>query len=578
MKRRRWFSMLAMVTFVAAACAPAAPGGQPGAAGDQTTSVQAPNRTLVIATKVEPTTLAPRALTSTGSSPTSPVMSIFSSWLTTVSGNNVPRPQLAEKMPELNTNSWVVNSDGTMKTGYTLRPGVAWHDGTPITAQDVVFGWEVFSNPDLGVRMDAPIRFVADITAPDDRTVIVRWKQLFPDADTLGPEKNGGVPALPRHLLEEKYRAGDMQRFLADSYWSTGFMGSGPYRLDKWELGSFIEASAYAGFAEGRPQIDKLKWIFIGDENAAVASLLTGDVHVAASESISLEQASLLRKQWETSGDGVVILAPNKARFVQIQFKDGYVSPRAITDLRVRRAFLEAADRLSLSQAIVDGQDAVADTIAGPREEYYEDVQRVATKYPYDVQNAASLMSQAGFSKGSDGFYADASGQRLSLELRNFPADPGPREVAILANQWKNFGVDVSGYIIPNALAQDLEQVSAYPAFRIEQTGLSGTTPVVKLLSTSIATQANRWAGNNRGGWVNTEYDRLIDTFSGSLDRVERNRAVIQAFKLTTDELPVLPLYYLPLVATRAGSLEGPVPGVNDELAWDNISKWRWTR
>src|SRR5207249_5682643 len=113
------------VTCVAAACAPAAPGGQPGAARDEGAgSVQAPNRTLVIATKVEPTTLAPRALTSTGSSPTSPVMSIFSSWLTTVSGNNVPRPQLAEKMPELNTDSWVVNSDGTMKTGYTLRPGV----------------------------------------------------------------------------------------------------------------------------------------------------------------------------------------------------------------------------------------------------------------------------------------------------------------------------------------------------------------------------------------------------------------------------------------------------------------------
>jgi peptide/nickel transport system substrate-binding protein len=578
MRSIRWFGVVAVVMVAVAACAPAAPGGRSGQIAGNEPAVQAPSRTLIIATKVEPTTLAPRAITSTGSSPTSPVMGIFSSWLGTVSGNNVPRPQLAERLPQLNTSDWVVNADGTMETTYHLRPGVAWHDGTPLVAQDLVFGWQVFSNPDLGVRMDAPIRFMSEVSAPDDRTVVIRWKQLYPDADTIGPEKNGGLPALPRHMLEEKYRTADLPRFLADSYWSTGFMGSGAYRLDRWELGAFIEASAYDGFVEGRPLIDKLKWVFVGDENAAVASLLSGDVHVAASESISLEQASLLRKQWESSGDGVVILAPNKARFVQIQFKDGYVNPRAITDLRVRRAFLEAADRLSLSQAIVDGQDAVADTIAGPREEYYEDVQRVATKYQYNPQNAATLMNQAGFTKGSDGIYADASGQRLSLELRNFPADPGPREVAILANQWKNFGVDVNGYIIPNALAQDLEQVSAYPAFRIEQTGLSGTTPVVKLLTSSTATAQNRWAGNNRGGYSNPEYDRLIDIFAGSLDRGERNRAVVQAFKLTSEELPVLPLYYLPLVATRASFLEGPVPGVNDELAWDNIGKWRWTR
>jgi len=101
---------------------------------------------------------------------------------------------------------------------------------------------------------------------------------------------------------------------------------------------------------------------------------------------------------------------------------------------------------------------------------------------------------------------------------------------------------------------------------------------VVKLQTSSIATAAQRWAGNNRGGWSNTEYDRYIDVFMSSLDRAERNRAVVQAFKVTTDELPVLPLYYLPLVATRPANLDGPVPGVNDELAWDNISQWKWTK
>jgi ABC-type transport system substrate-binding protein len=569
--------LLAAVGLVA--CAPAAPGAsRSGAEPGAEAPAAAPSRTIVMATKVEPTTLAPRAITSTGSSPTAPVMGIFSAWLVVTDGHNGRRAQLAERQPELNTGDWKVFPDGQMETTFHLRPNLTWHDSTPLTAQDLVFGWQVFANPDLGVRMDAPMRYIKEVTAPDERTLVVEWKQSYTDADTLGPDKNGGLPALPRHLLEEKYRAGDLQAFLADPYWSTAFVGSGAYRLDRWERGAFIEASAFDGFVEGRPQIGRLKWIFLNDENAAVASLLSGDVHVAASESISLEQGSLLRKQWEGSGAGEVILAPNKSRFLQVQFKDGYVNPRALLDLRVRRAFLQATDRTALSEAIVDGQDVTAHSIAGSLEEYSAEMVRSVTKYPYDLATAASLMAQAGFTKQGDGFYADGSGQRLSLELRAFPADPGPREATIMANQWKNFGVDVNMNVIPAAQSQDLELVSAYPAFRIEQSGLTGTTAVTKLISASIATPQNRWAGNNRGGWINPEYDRLIEVFSTSLDRAERNRAVVEALKIASDELPILPLYYLPLVAARASNLDGPYAGAADELAWDNVHQWRWAR
>ncbi|MEA2641935.1 MAG: peptide/nickel transport system substrate-binding protein [Chloroflexota bacterium] len=581
MYQNRVLALIVMAVVTAAACAPAAPGATRATGGEAGSSPQQaaqPSRTLVIATKVEPTTLAPRALVTTGSSPTAPAMGMFSAWLASVDGHGVSRPQLAEKLPQLNTGDWQVFPDGQMETTYKLRSGLTWHDGAPLTAPDFVFGFQVYSNPDLGVRADEPIKYMSSVTAPDDRTVVVHWKQSWTDADALVPAKNGGLPAMPRHVLEEKYRTSDVQTFLADPYWSTGFLGSGPYRLDKWDRGASIEASAFDGFVEGRPQIARLRWIFLGDENAAVASLLSGDVHVAAGEAISLEQGAVLNRQWSGNGEGAVISAPNKSRFIQVQFKDGYSNPRAIADLRVRRAFLESANRAELSGAILDGQVAIAHAIAGTSEEYSADMDRAVTKYPFNPQEAASLMSQAGFTKGSDGFYADATGQRLSLELRSFPADPGPREAAILTNQWKDFGADVSIYIIPNAQAQDLEQVSAYPAFRIEQSGLTGTTAPVKLTSSGIATPANRWIGNNRGGWSNAEYDRLIETFATNLNRDERHNAMVQAMKIASDELPILPLYYLPLVAARTANLEGPVASNSDDLAWDNTFQWHWTR
>jgi len=578
MQRNPWIALFALV-IVATACAPAAPGAsRSGSEARAPPASEVPSRTVVIATKVEPTTLAPRALSTTGVSPTSPVMNIFSAWLMAIDGRGGRRPLLAEKQPELNTGDWIVFPDGTMETTYHLRPNLTWHDGTPLTASDFVFGFQVFSNPDLGLRIDQPMRLIKEVVAPDDRTVVIHWKQSFTDADGLNADKNGGLAAMPRHLLEEKYRTAELAAFVADPYWTTGFVGSGPFRLDRWEPGAYIEASAFENYVEGRPKVNRLKWVFLANENAAVASLLAGEVHLVAVEAIALEQASLLRQQWADSHAGEVIFAPTKSRFLQVELKDAYVNPRALLDVRVRRAFLEATDRASLSEAIIEGQQVVAHSIAGMSEEYSTEMDRAITKYPYDLQEATRLLAQAGITKGSDGAFADASGQKLSLEIRVFPNDPGPREIAILADQWKRFGVEVNQFVIPAAQSQDLELASAYPSFRIEQSGLTGTTAVVKLSSSVLATPQNRWTGSNRGGWVNAEYDRGFDTFVSSLDRNERNRSIVQALKVASDELPILPLYYLSQVAARASALEGPYPGADSELSWDNVSAWHWTK
>ena len=89
---------------------------------------------------------------------------------------------------------------------------------------------------------------------------------------------------------------------------------------------------------------------------------------------------------------------------------------------------------------------------------------------------------------------------------------------------------------------------------------------------------ANRWAGVNRGGWVNAEYDRLTDVFVSSLERAQRNHAAVEAFKLSTEELPVLPLYYLSIAAAHTAALEGMLGGSSSDTAWDNVHAWRWVR
>src|SRR5205823_5353562 len=225
---------------------------------------------------------------------------------------------------------------------------------------------------------------------------------------------------------------------------------------------------------------------FMGDPSAVVASLLAGDVHVAGDEAIGFEQGVVLKQEWASRGDGVVILTPNKSRFVQVQFKPEYVNPKAILDVRVRKAILLATDRTELSAAILDGDVAVADSIAGPVEEYFAELDRVVTRYPFNKQNADRLMNDAGYTRSGEGF-VDSSGQRFGLELRSFAAEPAPREAAILSSQWSGFGIDTTLFTIAAAQSQNLELVSAYPAFRLEQTGLTDTVPINKLGGASVA-------------------------------------------------------------------------------------------
>src|SRR5207249_1800343 len=111
-----------------------------------------------------------------------------------------------------------------------------------------------------------------------------------------------------------KFQAADAQALLNDPWWGQSFVGSGPYRLDRWEPGSSIAASGFANFVDGPPKINQLRLVFLTDPNAAVAALRSGDVHLVGEDSIGFEQGNLLRKEWEPSGQGSVLLTPNKTR------------------------------------------------------------------------------------------------------------------------------------------------------------------------------------------------------------------------------------------------------------------------
>src|SRR4030095_15173564 len=112
--------------------------------------------------------------------------------------------------------------DGRMETMWKIRPGARWHDGTPFTSDDLVFTARVVQDPELAVFRDRAYELIESVEAPDPRTVTVRWRRPFLEADTLF-----GTLALPmpRHILERPFIE-DKTTFLDLPHWSQEFIGA----------------------------------------------------------------------------------------------------------------------------------------------------------------------------------------------------------------------------------------------------------------------------------------------------------------------------------------------------------------
>ena len=201
---------------------------------------------------------------------------LFNATLALVDDKAIHRPGWQKRFPSSIPIAGGCSRTDGMETTYRLKPNLTWHDGTPLTAEDFVFSWRMYSPPELGHANRPPMPNMDEVLAPDPRTVVVRWNSPYPGADSIST-RDQELPPLPRHLLGAAFERQSMESFVTQSFWTRDYVGVGPYRVAQWEPGAFIEAAAFDNYALGRPKIDRIRLIFINDANTALANLMTGD-------------------------------------------------------------------------------------------------------------------------------------------------------------------------------------------------------------------------------------------------------------------------------------------------------------
>jgi peptide/nickel transport system substrate-binding protein len=515
------------VALVLASCAPAS--APSGASSSGETSSRTPKR-IVAGIIGAPPNFA-RVLNPSGTRGGDALEQLVNAGLTQLDGQGELIPQLAESVPSVNAGSWVVHPDGRMETTWKIKPSASWHDGAPVTSADAVFTMTVWDDDAMPMFRHTARNFVDSVRAPDERTVVISWKQPYIDADRVL-----NAPLLPRHLLERSFQE-DKAGFLELPYWSSQFIGTGPYRLRNWELGSGTLLTSNDSYILGRPKIDDIDVRFYLDNDALIAGLLSGAVDVTIGRTLTSDQGLEVRDRWQ---EGTLVVRSAGWYVIYPQF----INPAnpTVLDVRFRAALWHAIDRQTLNESIGSGLAPVADMIVTPEEPEYRELGPYVVRHDYDPRRTSQLFAELGFQQGSDGL-RDSRGERLTLETTS-TADPlNSKNHFSVADYWQSVGIQVNPTIIPLQRAQDQELRAKFPNFEVIGQP-NGVEAMRRVKSAEARTAERRYTGQNNAGYMNPELDGLIDRYFTTVPWTERIQVGGQIIRHMTSQVVWLGLYY----------------------------------
>ena len=564
MARWKWIVVRSVVfPLVVLGCA-APPSPQAGDAGAPAPHQTAAFKRVSVAIRSAPSAMSQRHSGAAAVAGLDALEELVHTGLTHVDPPGARHAKLVEAVPTLENGLWKLLPEGRMETTWQLRQNARWHDGVPVTSDDLLFTTTVEQDREVGIPRNAAYDLIERIEAPDARTIVVTWRQLYVEADALFSH-DVALP-MPRHLLEAAFTE-NKSTFFAAPFWNVEYVGAGPFKVREWVADSHVVLQANDAYVLGRLKIDEIEVRFIFDPQAMVANLLAGTVEVTIGRGPSFEQALQVLDQWRDGGvvwraGGWVVITP--------QFLNP--TPAVVGDVRFRRALIHAIDRQEMAATLMAGQSSVAHSFVGPDEAAHQAVQGSIAKYDYDPRRAVSTIEELGFVRGADGLFVDAAGQRLSVEIMTtVQNDTHLKAMPAAADYWKAAGVTVEQVPIPLQRIQDREYRAAFSSFILGLVSISlSPADVNRYHSANTPLPENRFIGGNSARYRNPELDSYLDRYQTTIPKDQSLQVLSQIVRHQSEQVTALGLFYYvnpTMVANRVLNVGGR--GVKAQETWD---------
>jgi peptide/nickel transport system substrate-binding protein len=479
--------------------------------------------------------------------------------------------ELAVALPSTSDGTWRINADGTMETIWKLRPNVKWHDGQPVTGEDLVFGYRVVTTPGLPTTAGSFTRNISEVVLLDPLTVAVRWKALFVEAD----QPLDLLPVLPKHLLEGPLSSLSPDAFARLPYWTTEYVGNGPFKLTSWERATQLDFAAFDDYYRGRPKIDRVILRIVPDTNTQIAGILSGDLDLLLPQGIDVDTALTIKDRWAGTANQVLIGSNGRLRFATPQAREEQVQPKALLDFRVRQALQRSMDRQAISEAISRGVAVPADGVVPPFYDVYKSLEPALVTYPYDVAAAQRMLQEVGWTKGSDGTLRNAQGEEFKLAIAGGQSARIDREMNAMAIGWKELGIQP--IFAPFSQSQVAHEFRwDYPGIEIGGTTLDDVYTTRRSCN-SIPSAANNWRGNNRSGFCSQELEAMIDRLAVTIEPDPRLQLQREIVRYVMTDASVFPMYWDIQPILAVASVKGVHPSTQPRQL-DTFNSYQWDK
>ncbi|GGI17493.1 oligopeptide ABC transporter substrate-binding protein [Gottfriedia solisilvae] len=429
-----------------------------------------------------------------------------------------------------------------------IKDNVKWHDGNPVTAEDLEYAYLVIGSPKYtGVRYDTQMSMIegmeeyhtgkakniSGVKVIDPQTISITFKEANPSVLT-------GLWTYP---LPKKY-LGDVaiDKLVESKQIRKEPIGFGPFKIKKITPGEAVEFEAFKDYWNGAPKLDGVL-LKVVNPTIATASLENGDIDIASVSADQYDKAKSLKN--------IQLLGRTELSYSYIGFKLGHYDAKngvnvmdnpKFADKRLRKAMAYALDNKSVGEKLYKGLRFPATSVIPPSFPKYFD--KNLKGYEYDPKKAKSLLDEAGYKDVTgDGLREDPNGKEFKINFASMSGGDIAEPLAQFYLQaWKDVGLDVQ------LLDGRLHEFNSFYEM------VEKDDPKIEVFAAAWGTGSDPdpsgiWSKNapfNYVRWVNDENDQLLkDGISpDSFDENHRQEVYNNWQELVSEEVPLIPTLF----------------------------------
>jgi peptide/nickel transport system substrate-binding protein len=486
-------------------------------------------------------------------------------------GNLVPL--LAAEAPSVQNGQ--VAKDG-MSVTWRLKKDVAWHDGQPFSADDVVFTWEYVMDPATAAVTIGSYQNIVKIDKVDSHTVKIAFKSPTPFwAAAFCGAATG--PIIPKHLFQA-FKGGKSR----EAPTNLKPVGTGPFKFLDFKPGDIVRGEINPNYhIPNRPFFDQIEMKGGGDAvGAARAVIQTGEYDFAWNMQVEDDQL----KRFEQGGKGRVEITPGgNIEHIQVNTTDPWTEVDGerssaktkhptLSDPAVRQALNLLVDRASVQEEIYGRTGiATANFLNAPSRFFSKN-----TKFEFNVDKANQILESAGWKKGGDGIRAK-DGKQLKFVYQTSINGPRQKNQQIVKQACAKAGIEVELKAVTASVffSSDPANPDTYSHFytdlQMYTTTMTQPDPqrfMDQFTSWEVSAKDNKFALTNKTRWRNEGYDKLWKAAEHEMDPVKRAALFIKMNDLVIQNVVVIPVVARPAVAAVSNRLRDAVQSGWDSNFW----------